>query len=308
MNRLTAKTGALAAALACISGAAPQTVAGLTDIEEAQGFHSLFDGTLRSFNDHFVNYRQGDSGNVVLSSDWKVDAALGALTTDGNVLSNLRSTEKYADFDFRFDYRNDGDGGVFYRFTLGESAPWYTGVEFSILDDEDNCVKCAGAAQDLYGPVPLVYRPFATGEWNRGRIVVVKDSVEHWLNGRLVVGYRYHSEDFWKRFDAGRWASTSLTFKEPGNRWGGYIESGYLGFQSLEKSHWQLRNLRINAVDPRLGPDKWWNSLEAPSSVFRDAASVPFRSAGAASAMGGSISYRASGGAPVTADGRTASP
>lgn len=37
----------------------------VTEIEEAQGFASLFEGTFQGLNRHFVNYRQNDSGNVV---------------------------------------------------------------------------------------------------------------------------------------------------------------------------------------------------------------------------------------------------
>jgi hypothetical protein len=240
-------------------------------VEEAQGFASLFDGSLRSFNDNFVTYRKQDSTNVALPLDWKVDPAIGAMVTEGAVGTDLRSTSKYGDFDFRFDYRNDGDGGVFYRFTLTDASPYYTGVEFAIYDDYDNCKTCAGAAVDLYGPKPLVYRPYSTQQWNSARIVVVGDSVEHWLNGEMVLGFRYHTTDFWNRFEVSRWASTSLTFKVPGNKWGGYIDKGYIGFQALLKDHWQLRNIRVNKVGPRIGYDKWWSTMASTAVRVGDA-------------------------------------
>ncbi len=229
----------------------------LTEVEDAQGFVSLFDGSLKSFNDNFVNYRKQDSTNVVLPPSWKVDAQ-GAMITEGADPTHVRSTRKFGDFDFRFNYRNDGDGGFLYRFNLSESAPWYTGVEFQIFDDPDNCKTCAGAAVDLYQPQPLVYRRFSSGDWNYARIVAVGDSVEHWLNGVKVCGFKYHTTDFWNHFDVSRWATTSLTLKTPGNKWGGYIESGYVGFQALANDHWQLKDVRVNPAAPRLGPDRWW--------------------------------------------------
>lgn len=256
--------------------AAAETVNALSEVEEAQGFTSLFDGSLQSFNANFVNYRKQDSANVALPPSWKADGA-GNMITDGAEATHVRSTRKYADFDFRFDYRNDGDGGFLYRFTLGESAPWYTGVEFQVFDDQDNCKTCAGAAVDLYPPQPLIYRPFATGEWNHARVVVVGDSVEHWLNGTKVVGYKYHTQDFWTRFDASRWSASSLTFKTPGNKWGGYIDNGYVGFQALANDHWQLRNIRINAAAPRLGADRWWSASVATSIAPRRDARVAHR-------------------------------
>ena len=257
MNRYSFMTGAALAGLVSLAAAESNNV--LSEVEEAQGFSSMFDGTLKSFNNNFVNYRKLDSTNVALPPAWKADG-VGAMVTDGAEATHIRSTRKFADFDFRFDYRNDGDGGFLYRFNLNESAPWYTGVEYQIFDDADNCKLCAGAAVDLYGPQPLIYRPYAGGEWNYARIVAVGDSVEHWLNGVKVLGFKYHTADFWSRYDVSRWATTSLTLKTPGNKWGGYIESGYLGFQALANDHWQLKDVRVNGVSPRLGPDRWWSA------------------------------------------------
>ncbi len=256
----TLRIAAMAAVIAASASTASAALNVPSEVEEAQGFVSMFDGSLKSFNDNFVTYRKQDSTNVALPLDWKVDPSTQAMITEGAVGTDIRSTSKFADFDFRFDYRNDGDGGVYYRFTLAEAAPWYTGVEFAIFDDYDNCKTCAGAAVDLYGPKPLIYPPFSTNQWNSARIVVVGDSVEHWLNGEKVVGFKYHTTDFWTRFDVSRWAATSLTFKVPGNKWGGYIENGYVGFQALVKDHWQLRNIRINKSAPRTGYDKWWST------------------------------------------------
>jgi hypothetical protein len=311
MKKEALKVGSAAsiAALAAMAIITTQTSAAaalnqLTSVEEAQGFASLFDGSLRSFNDHFVNYRMQDSTNVALPPDWKVDSAIGAVITDGSQNSDIRSKVKYADFDLRFEYRNEGDGGVYYRFNLNNNVPWLSGVEFSIFNDYDNCKGCAGAALDLYGPQPLIYRPYSSQAWNSGRIVVVKDSVEHWLNGSLVVAYKYHSADFWTRFDNSRWAKTSLTLKVPGNRSGGYIEKGYLGFQALAKARWQLRNLRINPASAKMGYDKWW-STEALKVTGITAAGSGRTGKTARDFGRGALIFR-TGNSPVTVDGRAA--
>lgn len=276
----------------------------VTEIEEAQGFVSLFDGTFQGLNRHFVNYKQNDSGNVVLTADWKIDTALQAAYTEAAGYSDIRSVSQYRDFDFRFDYLNSGDGGFFYRFNLSQEAPWKTGVEFSIMDDEDNCLRCAGAAMDLYHPKPKVYLPYASGRWNQARIVVVGDSVEHWLNGSLVLGYRYHSVDFWARVDKGRWAGTPLTLKVPGNRWAGSIEQGYVGFQATVQGRWLVRNIRINAENPKLGPDKWWTLGVLPRDGLIAAGREGARSWSAGVRYGAWVLgiY----GRAVTADGRVA--
>ncbi len=300
---------AVAGSLALGTRAEGQGASALSEIERAQGFVSMFDGTREDFQKHFVTYKQGDTGNVVLSPEWQADAALQAMTTSGASTNYIRSSKRYADFDFRFDYRNDSDGGVFYRFTVDLSVPYGTGLEFSIIDDEDNCLTCAAAVHRMYKPAPLIYRKRAGGEWNHGRIVAVKDSVEHWLNGSRILGFKYHSPDFWVRFDAARWDSVSarwLTFKVPGNRKGGYIEKGYLGFQAVKGDHWQLRNVRVNGASPRLGEDEWWGA--AALSLHTAA---PGRGTGAASKVPGTAPRFGSpllgkqGITPVTADGRT---
>lgn len=300
MDRQFIKLGILIAALLSSVPAAPNNA--LTEVEEAQGFISLFDGSLHSFNQFFVNYRKLDSTNVALPPSWKAEG--GNIITDGTEATHLRSVHKFANFDFRFAYRNDGDGGFLYRFNLNETSPWYTGVEFQIFDDHDNCKTCAGAAVDLYNPVPLIYRPFSTGEWNHARIVAVGDSVEHWLNGTLVVGYRYHTQDFWTRFDAGRWASTSLTLKTPGNRWGGFIDKGYVGFQALANDHWQLHAIRVNSAAPRLGPDRWWAATaslslpQARKAALRKESQIGFL-------RQGTFIYRPAEGGLINASGRS---
>jgi hypothetical protein len=295
--------GTLIAALACLAGAAIPSNK-LSEVEEAQGFVSLFDGSLKSFNASFVNYRKLDSTNVALPPSWKVDPA-GSMITDGAEPTHVRSTQKFANFDFRFDYRCDGDGGFFYRFNLSETSPWYTGVEYQVFNDADNCKTCAGAAVDLYNPVPLIYRPFSTGEWNHARVVAVGDSVEHWLNGTLVVAYKYHTQDFWTRFDVSRWASTSLTFKTPGNKWGGFIENGYLGFQALANVHWQMQGVRVNGASPRLGPDRWWSATASTTGIAAPAKSELRKQAQIGFLRQGTFIFRPGQGAAVNASGRS---
>ena len=279
----------------------------LSEIERAQGFVSMFDGTRAGFQDHFVAYKPGDTLNAVLPDDWQADPAVGAMITEGLATTYIRSAKPYSDFDFRFDYRNDGDGGVFYRFTTALSVPYGTGLEYSVIDDEDNCLTCAAAVHRMYRPLPLIYRRRATDAWNHGRIVVIKDSVEHWLNGARVLGFRYHSPDFWAHFDAAKWDSVSaryLTFKSPGNRKGGYLEKGYLGFQAVQGDHWQLRNVRVNAVTPRLGMDEWWSAAGTTGLGGPAGAGAPAGGRAPKAARAGSPRFRSPGNTRVTADGR----
>src|SRR5688572_125396 len=81
----------------------------LSPEEAAEGFVSLFDGTREGFQ--FVDYVQGDAVTEILDEAWTLDPVESAMATFGTA-SDLRSKVPYRDFDFRFDYKNDGDAGA----------------------------------------------------------------------------------------------------------------------------------------------------------------------------------------------------
>jgi hypothetical protein len=259
----------MAATIAGTAGqVSAQTWNTLSAAETAKGFQILFDGSLESFNASFVDYHQYDSLNTTLSPAWGLLADSGAVVT-GSPTVDVRSLKKYRNFDLRFDYRSPGDAGAYYRFTLDGAYAWNTGLEMSILENTANCNICAGAVFELYEPYPNTYKTFDTGEWNSVRIVAVDDSVEHWMNGRMVLGYKYHSADFWARVDASKWASEiQLTMAMPGNRDGGYIGEGYIGFQA-DHASLMLRNLRINDQTPALGTDDTWVTAIRPAKAAK---------------------------------------
>jgi hypothetical protein len=229
----------------------------LSAAEQQEAFTLLFDGTLDSFKKNFVDYVKGNTTNTNLSSSWSVNTdkvlTLGARTNDA------RSVKTYKDVDWRMDFRINGNEGIFYRTLINTDKAWETGVEFAINDYTDATKDAPGAAYDLYAPNPNTYNLFASGKWNTVRIVIKADSVEHWMNGKKVVGYKYHSDDFWVQYNASKWNSASvLTNKVGGNRNSGYIDDGYLGFQADHGGNWQLKNMRIQSVtkDVCFGPLK----------------------------------------------------
>ncbi len=152
----------------------------LTAAEVAAGWRALFDG--KSTNG-WRGYRKDAA-----PSGWKViDGALvrpkGA--DDGG---DLVTSEDFADFELEFDWRVEegGNSGVMYRVGETEDYPWRTGPEYQLLDnrhhgDGKNALTTAASLYALVAP------PFdATedkGRWNRARIVLRGNHVEHWLNG-----------------------------------------------------------------------------------------------------------------------------
>lgn len=167
----------------------------LSPEEAAQGFRLLFDGASLA---GWESYRGGEPGK-----GWAV--VEGALTfIPGSGGGDLRTVEKFGDFELRFDWRAapGGNSGVFYRSSAGPDGAWLgDGPEYQILDDAahpDGRSRLTSAAScyAMYPSPAGVVRPATV--WNEGRIVCRGNSVEHWLNGQKVVSYEIGSAD-WKR-------------------------------------------------------------------------------------------------------------
>lgn len=236
----------LGAGLACAQNA-------LTECEKKEGFSLLYDGTLASFKDNFVNYVKNGTNTTILSSEWAVNPATGAIGIQGNT-EDIRSKKVYRDFDLRVTFRCDANQGIFYRHRLTGDRAWQTGIEYAINNYTNQNKDAPGAAYDLIPPEPNAYQLHATGRWNEARIVVKGDSSEHWMNGAKVVGFRYHSDAFWTAFAVSKWnASQMVTYNVPGNKAAGYITEGHIGFQGDHGGKWEIRNLRISE-NPYHGP------------------------------------------------------
>jgi len=84
------------------------------------------------------------------------------------------------------------------------------GLEYQILDDNEHPDAKAGVegnrtVASLYDlitaknlSVPSRGKPFnGVGRWNRARILVKGDHIEHWLNGFKVVEYERNTPMYW---------------------------------------------------------------------------------------------------------------
>jgi hypothetical protein len=245
----------------------------LTDKETEEGYGLLFDGTLASFKNNFVDYVKDQPTSTGLDAGWILDAANSAVTMTTGKLKDIRSKITYSDFDLRLTYQCDANQGIFYRVLLRGDRPWITGVEFAINVYTTSTKDSPGAAYDLYSPTPPAYKP---GQWNTVRIVALKDSVEHWLNGTKVVGFKLHSKDFWDKYNVSKWnADNDLTNKVKGNRNSGYIDDGYIGFQGDHGGKWKIRDLRIGTKNVCLGPLDATTGTACPTTGVGAAAAAP---------------------------------
>jgi hypothetical protein len=179
----------------------------LTEVQVAQGWRLLWDGTstngwrgatLSKFPDHGWTIRDG-----VLS----VDAAAGRESTNGG---DIITQDEFANFELELDFRitPGANSGIKYFVdpqlgpTLGLPGS-AIGLEFQILDDERHPDAKLGVrgnrtvgslydlipAANLSEPGRMAKRVLPPGEWNRARIVATGHHVEHWLNGVKVVEY-----------------------------------------------------------------------------------------------------------------------
>ena len=176
-----------------------------------------------------------------LPAGWHVDG--GVLHKDGPV-DDLVTNEKFGNFELELEWKigKAGNSGIFYRGTREYDHIYWSAPEYQLLDDanaEDgkSPLTAAGSDYALYGVPRGIEKPF--GHWNRTRLVVRGNHVEHWLNGTKVVEYDFGSEDWRRRVAASKFA------KYPHY---GLAESGLIGIQGDHPGALAIRRIRIREL------------------------------------------------------------
>jgi Domain of Unknown Function (DUF1080) len=176
-----------------------------------------------------------------LPAGWHV--AHGVLSKDGPV-DDLVTTRDYRDFELELEWKigKEGNSGIFYRGTHEYDHVYWSAPEYQLLDDantEDgkSPLTAAGSCYALYGVPPGVALPY--DHWNRSRLIVKGDHVEHWLNGRKVVEYDLKSADWKARVAASKFA------KYPDY---GLAPAGLIGLQGDHPGALAVRGIRIREL------------------------------------------------------------
>jgi hypothetical protein len=111
---------------------------------------------------------------------------------------DIITTKEFGPFELKFDFKITEGANSGIKYGIGNNGPGL-GLEYQILDDDRHPDAKQGVVGNrtlasLYDLIPaekearFINKP---GEWNRGRLVVFPDNtVQHWLNGRLVVQYK----------------------------------------------------------------------------------------------------------------------
>ena len=176
-----------------------------------------------------------------LPAGWRVEG--GVLSKDGNV-DDLVTADTFGNFELELEWKigKGGNSGIFYRGTREYDHIYWSAPEYQLLDDantEDgkSPLTAAGADYALYGVPPSVAKPY--DHWNKTRLVVRGNHVEHWLNGTRVVEYDLGSEDWKKRVAASKFA------KYPDY---GLATSGLIGIQGDHPGALAIRSIRIREL------------------------------------------------------------
>jgi hypothetical protein len=174
-----------------------------------------------------------------LPAGWQVvDGALTRVAKAGDIVTR----EQFRDFELALEWKvaPGGNSGVFYRVREAPELKWVwqSGPEAQVLDDAGHRdgarpETSAGACYGLYPAPGGVVRP--AGEWNGMRIVVRGNHVEHWLNGRRVVGYELGSAEWEERVRRSKFADLPAYGRAP---------RGHIALQ--DHGDWvAYRNIRI---------------------------------------------------------------
>ena len=210
----------------------------LTDAEKKEGWKLLFDGTTTTGWHSYQNKK---------SDSWSADKGTlhckGSAGNYGAISADLVTNEVYENFELSVDWKISpkGNSGIIYMVKEDTNASYLSGPEYQIIDDKnfpEHLEDWQKTAADYAMYTAATAEPKPVGEWNHTRIVVNKNHVEHWLNGKKVVEYELYSDDWQKKKMEGKWKDA------PGY---GLTKKGHITFQDHGSESW-FKNIKIKEL------------------------------------------------------------
>ena len=193
------------------------------------------------FDGEKVNGLRGFKQSGFPSDDWTI--VNGELKTIPGHGVDLISEDIYKDFELELEWKipAGGNSGIFYFATEEGDYIWQSAPEMQVLDDSTHTkgkstLTSAGSLYDLIAASESIVKPI--GEFNKVRIKVKDNNVEHWLNGTKVVVYIYQS-DHMKELIANSKFKTMPLFSK--------AKEGRIGLQGDHGEIW-YRNIRIRKL------------------------------------------------------------
>lgn len=212
----------------------------LSEYEKRKGWKLLWDGKTS-------NGWRGAKMDGFPDSGWTIsDGVLTILGSDGAESAgpgDIITTELFSDFDLELEFMitEGANSGIkyFVDAELNKGPGSAIGCEFQILDDKNhpdaklgvNGNRTIASLYDLIAAenlsIPGRGKQFkGVGSWNKARVVVRGDKVEHWLNNEKTVEYDRNSQMFralvayskyskWPNF--GQWPEGHILLQDHGN-------------------------------------------------------------------------------------------
>ena len=165
------------------------------------------------------------------------------LSKDGPV-DDLVTEQNFGNFELQLEWKigKAGNSGIFYRGTREYDHVYWSGPEYQLLDDANapdgkSRLTAAAAAYAIYPSPAGIVLPFE--HWNKTRILVRGNHVEHWLNGHKVVEYELKSDDWKSRVAASKFAAYPNY---------GLAPTGLIGLQGDHPGALAIRGIRIREL------------------------------------------------------------
>lgn len=189
------------------------------------------------------------SGDRFPEQGWLVDGNELVLLP-GREGKDVITREQFSDFELELEYKltDSANTGIKYfvsELTDGKGKTTLNGPEFQLIDDyKHESVKNGKSPETSTGSLYLLYAPKGKslnkpGEWNRVKIISRGKTVEHWLNGKMILRYERGSDDFRKHV-----ANTKFNeYKEPY----GEAEAGHILLQDHHDGA-RFKNIRIRRL------------------------------------------------------------
>jgi hypothetical protein len=210
----------------------------LTKQEKSAGWQLLFNGKSldgwRTFKNNPANSWEVVNGELHCK---------GSETDKSDKRADLITTQQYENFELSLEWKisKAGNSGIMYHVTEAYDAPYLSGPEYQLIDDEGFPEKLEDwqkTAAD-YAMYPTTSRPTKpVGEYNVTRIVVNGSHREHWLNGVKVLEFEAWTDDWIIRKNTGKWKDAPVY---------GMLKSGYIALQDHGSEIW-FRNIKIKKL------------------------------------------------------------
>ncbi|MFK7773069.1 MAG: family 16 glycoside hydrolase [Saprospiraceae bacterium] len=214
----------------------------LAEHEKAAGWELLFNGKDMSSWRNFKKETIGtswiiDNNAIHLNSLQNPDGTWSA-KEGGDIITK----NEYENFELRLEWKIGacGNSGIMFNVVEDDKyhSVWLTGPEMQVLDntchpDTKYPTHRAGDLYDMIACKYVVVKP--AGEWNKVRLISKNGKMEHWLNGRKVVEYEMHTDE-WKEMIA------NSKFKDMPDF--GLAKKGHISLQDHSDKVW-FKNIKI---------------------------------------------------------------